>query len=358
MEDVYSTYQFQLVTPEGVAYVTDEDNDVECTLGKCHTTSHMAAVHWNAVTRQLGVGVTSLKSSVLKGTSGMLISIPVAATEIAVGSKLTFTAKNITFIRQDGTKDALGNLVFTITIGSPAEKRTVLSELSTSAPEPATGVNVKVKRCINANEWSTLCLPFSMTAGQVKETFGNDVQLGDFNGCVVNDDTGNITAKFISAEAIEANHPYIIKVTSDIDEFNVDDVDIAPVANPTIDKDEQTTGTGRNKVTTYNSIIGNYINGTVVPDYALFLSENKFWFSIGLTMIKAYRAYFDFVTAGAEYDEEEAARITIALEQDATGIADKREATSNNRWYNLSGQRVQKPGKGIYLKEGKKVVVK
>lgn len=49
-------------------------------------------------------------------------------------------------------------------------------------PEAAEGVNVRVKRTIKANEWSTLVLPFAMTAEQVKSAFGNDVQLADFTG--------------------------------------------------------------------------------------------------------------------------------------------------------------------------------
>ena len=43
---------------------------------------------------------------------------------------------------------------------------------------------VRVKRTINANEWSTICLPFAITAEQVKGVFGDDVQLGDFTGAV------------------------------------------------------------------------------------------------------------------------------------------------------------------------------
>ena len=35
---------------------------------------------------------------------------------------------------------------------------------------------------MKAGEWSTICLPFDMTAEQVQTAFGDDVALGDFTG--------------------------------------------------------------------------------------------------------------------------------------------------------------------------------
>ena len=58
---------------------------------------------------------------------------------------------------------------FQISIGAPADTRLLLDETSTTAPEVATGVDVRVKRTINANEWSTICLPFAMSTAQCKE---------------------------------------------------------------------------------------------------------------------------------------------------------------------------------------------
>ena len=44
---------------------------------------------------------------------------------------------------------------------------------------------------------------------------------------------------------------------------------------------------------------------------------------------------------------------------DATGISDVQQRVGEeNVWYNLQGQRVDRPGKGIYIKNGRKVVIK
>ena len=103
-------------------------------------------------------------------------------------------------------------------------------------------------------------------------------------------------------------------------------------------------------------MVGNYVNGTVVPDYGLFLNDNKFWFSKGKTKMKAFRAYFDLASAGAEYEDE--SRIAIVFDE-TTGIGtflmNHEECIKDNAIYNLKGQRVEKPGKGIYIYKGKKV---
>ena len=45
---------------------------------------------------------------------------------------------------------------------------------------------------------------------------------------------------------------------------------------------------------------------------------------------------------------------------DVTGIStiDNGQQTTDNRWYDLSGRRVENPTKGMYIHNGKKVIVK
>lgn len=74
--------------------------------------------------------------------------------------------------------------------------------------------------------------------------------------------------------------------------------------------------------------------------------------------LKANRAYlhtsYDVTTAGArEYLE-------FAFEDEVTGVADVRckMADGRNDFYNLNGQKVLNPTKGLYIVNGKKVVIK
>ena len=50
--------------------------------------------------------------------------------------------------------------------------------------------------------------------------------------------------------------------------------------------------------------------------------------------------------------------LQIVFEDEATGIADVRSQKEDGGFFNLSGQRVTKPTKGLYIKNGKKMIVK
>ena len=233
----------------------------------------------------------------------------------------------------------------TVTVSN--SPRTILNETSTTAPASAANANVRVNRTIKGGEWSTICLPFDMTAAQVKSAFGNDVELADFTGYDATkdgDDVTGITINFAEATAIAKNHPYIIKVASTVSSFTADGVAIS-VGTPTVN------------IATGKSFVGTYVAETVIPQNGLFLNNNQFWYSKGATKMKGYRAYFSFADVLASASSANA-RITMNFNE-ATGIQDNnRETTTNNRYFDLQGRSVENPGKGIYLKNGKKVVVK
>ena len=64
-----------------------------------------------------------------------------------------------------------------------------------------------------------------MTAEQVKAAFGDDVLLGDFTSWSSEEDgEGDIVGikvGFTEVTVMEANHPYIIKVGSDVSTFTM-----------------------------------------------------------------------------------------------------------------------------------------
>ena len=165
--NVYTSYQFKVETPAGIGYVVDGEDDVECVLGTGHTASHGSTAHWNGTDRVLTVGVISTGSTLLTGQS-VSLSIPLAATSAEIGTQYNFTIKDITFIQQNGTKDALSNVTFKATVGAETA-RIVFDEGETSLPDYTEGesANVRVKRSIKANSWSTICLPFALSAAQI-----------------------------------------------------------------------------------------------------------------------------------------------------------------------------------------------
>ena len=274
------------------------------------------------------------------------------------------TLKNIWFGYGTSSKDYVDDVTFKVNV--VAQHTVILYEESTTAPENATGVNVTVKRTINANEWSTICLPFAMSESQVKAAFGDDVQLKDFDGIESTYDGGdNVTAinvKFNEVTAIEANHPYIIKVSTAMTSFTTENVNIEVEDELSVDKDEYRTGQGTKKdpyVYHYNSFVGSYVAETDVPDECLFLSENKFWYSTGLTKMKAFRGYFDFYDVLSEIENASSRVVMKWNDEQPTGISEiKHETQKNSQYYDLSGRRVVRPNKGVYIVDGKKTVIK
>ena len=230
----------------------------------------------------------------------------------------------------------------------------ILDETSTAAPEAANGVNVKVNRTINANEWSTICLPFAMSETQCKAAFGNDVQLANFTSWSSEEDgAGDIVAinvGFTTVTAIEANHPYIIKVSSAVTDFTIDGVNIAPENEPTVQ-------VGTKKVEK-GFMIGTYVANFTVPDEDIFLSGGMFWYSKGLTKMKAFRAYFEFYDVLTSVEGSSAPAFNIIIGGETTNIKDIKAVLGDDLYYNLSGQHVENPGKGLYIQNGKKVVIK
>lgn len=251
---------------------------------------------------------------------------------------------------------------FNVTIGSSAGVDVVLDETNTVVPEATAGdVTILVKRTIKANEWSTICLPFDMTEEQTKAAFGDDVVLKEFTDYEVeydaDDKVTGITVNFEDVDLTEGfygNYPYLIKVSSDIDEFTVN-ATVDPVEDDCYTEyDNGRTGKNRKVFGTFR---GTYHAETTVPNKCLFLSGNKFWYSTGLTKMKAFRAYFDFVDVLAEIDNANA-RISMSFDDETTGIKYNVNDNENDNYYDLQGRRVEHPKKGLYIKNNKKVVVK
>lgn len=316
-----------------------------------------ATSDWAAMFSREGgvVGAISSSDNALKGegdAATVSVSIPPGT---AVG-EYPVTIDNI---RINGAE--LGTpVVFNINV--VALHTVILDELSTTAPEDATGVNVTVKRTINANEWSTICLPFAMSESQVKAAFGDDVQLADFDGIESTYDGDNVTAinvKFNEVTEIDANHPYLIKVSTAMTSFTTENVNIEVEDEPSVDKDEQHIKIGNKWYYFYNSFFGTYAAQTEVPEDCLFLSENKFWYSTGLTKMKAYRAYFSFMDVLSEVENASSRVVMKWNDEQLTGISEiKHETQKNSQYYDLSGRRVVRPNKGVYIVDGKKTVIK
>ncbi len=348
-------FQFDVDLPEGLALVTSSGIPV-CEKGFTGTDHTVSASQVSA--RKYRFICTSLSNALLP-SSGLLLQMTIVGTgEMSVGdvftdckvSAIELTASNYDVITPS-------DVSFSVTVGDAPDTRITLDETSTVAPESATGVDVRVKRTIKANEWSTICLPFAMTTAQVKAAFGDDVELAEFAGWETtawndDDDPTAISVRFSNVSNIEANMPYIIKVSNAVSEFTVDGVNIDP-------DDEPCKTVGKKSKGTLGTFTGSYVP-TLIDEECLFLNSNQFWYSTGKTNMKGYRAYFYFQDVLISYNTGTASsRMTMSFDDKTTKITNiNSDDMSNDSFYNLNGQRVKTPMRGIFIKNGKKIVVK
>lgn len=357
--DTYIAMQFDAQFP-ATGFSTTGDYSISSSWK--NATSVIGSVDANGVAT---IPVSSAETITGSDVDGLLTVYFTVGNNVTIGS-YEVTLKNLWFGYGTSSKDYLeDDVTFYVNV---VERHTiVLDETSTTAPEAAIGVDVRVKRTIKADVWSTICLPFAMTTAQVEEAFGTleeDVFLADFTGVSWVDN--NICVNFTDeVSAIEANHPFLIKVREPVSEFVVENVDIDPEEEPSVDRDELVTGSGTKKdpyIYYYNSFVGTYVANTTVPNLCLFLNNNKFYYSNGTTQMKGYRGYFDFYEVLPEV--ENLAKIRLVFDGWSTNINEL--STSNvqkGTIYNMNGQLIgmdidiNNLPKGVYMIDGKKVAI-
>ena len=354
----FKGYQLDVELDESLSLVLDAEN-IPIAENGFTGTDHSITCKKLSDTKYRFICV-SMSNKLLPMTGSLLKLRVVGAETLAVGTILNgkITATEFTTVETEIRN--LSDVPFTITITEPADPWLTLDENATEIPEATDGaVDIKVLRSIKADEWSTLCLPFEMTESQVKEAFGEDVQLAEFIDYEVNDDATEIKVDFEDAnlaEGLLANYPYIIRTTQDVEEFMV---------TATIEPDEENAvaeyaeGRGARRHV-YGTFYGTLHAGMMIPENCLFLSENKFWYSVGKTPMKAFRAYFELEDVLADRQN---AKVSLNFGNSVpTGIGHEGSKIAEEGLYDLQGRRAYKDGRrlksGIYVSKNKKVVVK
>lgn len=216
-----------------------------------------------------------------------------------------------------------------------------LDEMAAELPiVRSSNVNVQLARTIKDGEWNTLCLPFSLTPAQVKDVFGDNVVLKMLEST---ERTGDkVDMYFDEVTNIMANTPYIIKNATVSDNFFISGVNYNPQTNPsTVTDDVIFQG-----VYAYPTVLDN-TGGT---DY--YLKENTLYQSPGGTKMKGFRAFFkvtnpEVKTLGWNGADDLPTGIEIITKDQVQGPV-----------YDLSGRRVSRPSRGLYIVGGKKVLLK
>ena len=270
-ESQFKGYQFDIELADGVSLELDEAGKPIGENG--FNTDHIVSSSKVSGNKYRFV-VVSLSGQLLPLSGTVLRAYATIDEATTIGSTFTGKITAIEFTTNETEPYYFDDIPFTLSIGEPMDTRVVLDEESSVLPATVSGVDVRVKRTIKANTWSSIVLPFSMSNEQVKAAFGDDVEVAEFTGWEETEDDG-ISVGFLEVNEIEANIPYIIKVSSVITEFVADAVDIQADEDPCVTVGKYGRGT-------FGSFTGSYVPITIEEEN-LFLSDNKFWYSTGLT---------------------------------------------------------------------------
>ena len=206
-------------------------------------------------------------------------------------------------------------------------------------------------RTLYGNQWNTLCLPFDMDASQIKACFLEKATIKTLESSSYDSSTGVLTLTFTDATSIEAGKPYLVKWDLSYDNPTFHGVNISTKLNPV-------TTTAAEGVTV--TFAGAYSPMFIRQENKnlLYLGDNNtLYYPSGKMTIGSCRAHFrlEGITAG------EAAGVrafVLNFGDDATSIQNSKFKIQNEvpPIFNLSGQRLSKPQKGVNIVNGRKVL--
>ena len=224
------------------------------------------------------------------------------------------------------------------------------------------------KSADGAKGWNSIILPVDMTAAQVKEAFGENTQLAEFNALDNNWIKFSTVAVAGDGVVLKKNTPYIIYPTKEPyanyeytiggnTEILDDNVYVATGINyedQTSELEHTVSGTGM----TYT---GSYSNPTTVSEGSYMFSKGNLVHTNKVHNIKAYRCWLKEYTPSDRM-------LMFSLNGNGldgtTGIhvIEENKQNANTGIYNLGGVRmntsnVDKLPKGVYIVNNKKVVV-
>jgi hypothetical protein len=216
-----------------------------------------------------------------------------------------------------------------------------------------------------------------LTADQLKEIFGETVQLANFTSTEFVGDALQVNFERTDInEGLEANHPYCIYSENQLSEFTVTDVMVSP-DEEAARIDVNNGKSGRQRVD-YGVFFGTLKAGQYTPDEEglclLYLKDNMFYYNETSIQMNAYRGFFEFYDFdpslenyyGTDGTDKAVNNVIFAIDGEATAIEGINFSTrATGEVYNLNGMYMGRAEdvmnslpRGIYVINNKKVVVK
>ena len=215
----------------------------------------------------------------------------------------------------------------------------------------AAKTNVFLKRTIKTGVWNSFCAPFAIA--DPASVFGEDVQVKQLTNATLNG--GTLTLTFSDAASIAAATPYLIKLKDGASDVNLE-ADGKEFAGVT--QNYTPVNVEFNNISFKPTLVPAAISdqSTEANKTILFLNAaGALTWPKSAGTIKAFRAYFDLNgTAGArEFVLDLGDGETTSIQ-----LVENTDLTNGTNIYDLQGRKVAQPTKGLYIQDGKKIIIK
>ena len=223
-------------------------------------------------------------------------------------------------------------------------------------------VNTVYVRSMDPNKWYTIMLPFAVSYEKLNEVFGDGTQVWGYSG--VYDNTLCFDEPVTEVEeGMVADTPYLIKPGVRKGEYEFDGLDVN--YTPFDDSPSLAVAGGQKGPEQYTSTFQGTYTNQKIPTYAYYLKNNLFYYMPGENTTLGWKAYggIVYVTDGSNVEQGinvSVLDLAVGRSGDASVIESYQMETkaSDQLLYNLAGQQVRQPKRGIYVRNGKKIIIK
>lgn len=216
--------------------------------------------------------------------------------------------------------------------------------------------DITLGRTMNAGGWNTFCVPFDISSSQIESVFGSGTEVRELGSSDFDEGTKALTLNFTEASTIEAGKPYLVYLGSGSNVVNPTFVDVTIVSGTTT------------KTTDYANFmpVMNPTSLTGGDKSILFVTGgDKLTYPSSTGNINGFRAYFQLHDLPTEarsfamsFDDETTAVRGIENGETTFGAYGESQLRVENSYYDLQGRRVVQPTKGLYIVNGKKLIIK
>lgn len=308
-----------------------------------------AIIYANANT-VLGMSLNTYNVAVAKASTnakGSLFSK--ASSTVSSGDEPGYTMNKLVLTdqAQDGTTDTEGK--GTTKFYANAWKYHVTKGFTTKA--------FGLERHYNKGQRSTICLPIALSSNELTLLFSEGTKVYDLQSVDVNNYKVNATD--VTAQGIEANHPYIIEVPQTYN-FGTVDVTYNVAATPDADPSKELKG-GYTFYSNYEQKTIYYNDKEKCYNFGAAEGGRFYRVKVAGVAAKPFRGYIK-----ADSSSSKATMFTLNIVDDTTtGITDMQMSSmeADAPVYTLSGVKVADKSSsslapGIYIQNGKKIIVK